>query len=108
MHVHRSAGKREGVDVLDIDDLEHVLELGMPKFRRNLGNQPRTHSLDVGCYHVVCEDRHLLLDGRGTLPAFFDVHLERKLVVRRGNLRLRRDPDTAGQGRNAGNKEYLD
>ncbi len=87
--VHRAARQRERVDLPHVDDLERVLELGMPLARRNPLHQPASDVRHVRGHGVVAEERQLLLDLDGGLAAELDVLLRRVLVLGRVDDGLR-------------------
>jgi hypothetical protein len=78
VHEHGTARQREGIDLANVDRLEHVLELRMLQLRRNRRHQPLADVLHVRRHFIVVHDRQLLLDLRGGLPS--ELHVLRQWI----------------------------
>ena len=81
---HRSAGKREGVDLAHVHDLERVLEFRVPEVGGNGVDEPLAEALGVRRHRVVPKQRQLLPGLRGGLLSEFDV-LRRRVFVGGGS-----------------------
>ena len=91
VHIHRSAGEREGVNVTRVHDLEIVLELRMLKLRGNSIHQSLSDARDIIGRVGVVQNRHLLLYFCGRLPADLDVICRFVFVAVIFDLRLRKN-----------------
>ena len=87
---HRAARQGERVDLLLVDHVERVPELGVTELGRDGRNQSPADPFDVIVNPLVVQQREFLADlGRGFLP---ELHVLRNRIFRigRSNFRLRR------------------
>ena len=86
---HRSARKRERVDLAQIDHVERVAECWLPQVIRDLGNEPVADVFDERIGALIVEYRQLTTHFRRRLPAELDILLGGIAVLVRFYPRLR-------------------
>ena len=101
IHEDWSPGKRKGIDVPAIDNLERISELRLPQSGRNRRDQTLADPSDVVLYLAIADNRQFPPKFRSRAPAQFDI-LGRRESIRIGIdacLRgcRRRDGQTGGQ-----------
>jgi len=80
---HRSARKRERVDLADVDHLERVIEFRVLHVARNRIDEATTEVFDVRRHGVVPQEGQLLARFRGCLASKLHILGRRVLVFRR-------------------------
>ena len=86
---HRAAGEREGIDLLEIDDIEAVPERRLLQVVRDLVDQPSADLLDERFRRLVPDHRQLLTHFGCRLSSKLHVLLRRVAVLVRFDARLR-------------------
>ena len=104
VHVHRPARQREGVDLFHVDDLERVSEFRVTKLRRDRIDKTLPDVRHVRRDRVVSQQRQLLLDLSGRVPAKLHIVAGVVFVFRRRDLRL---SAYDAHGKNHGRDDHL-
>jgi hypothetical protein len=88
MEEHRPAGKRERVDLFQIDDVERIAELRLFQIVGNLGHEPLANVLDERVGGLIVEERQLLAHLGSRLATELHILFGRVAVLVRFDPRL--------------------